>query len=101
MVGSSEMKFGPPVLVIASLFLGLAPMASRADNLDDPVDECAQTAHSQIYSNATFIEEAGDVVGFELALQLSPHKSSVSGLLYDYEGVPNDDGIGLSVHILS
>ena len=80
--------------------MGTGPVINPSENLNASEDECARTAHSQIYSNAVFIEEAGDVVGFELAIQRSPHGSSVGALLYDYEGVPNEEGIGLSGRIV-
>jgi len=61
-------------------------------------DECARTSGMQIYSNATYIEEAGDVVGLELALTVRPDRS-VNALLYDYEGVPTNDGVLLDGRI--
>ena len=94
------MIFWNTVFVIVGLLIGLVPVVSPGENLNASENECARTAHSQIYSDAVFIEEAGDVVGFELALQRSDHGSSVSALLYDYEGVPNEDGISLSGQIL-
>ena len=94
------MSFWNTVLVIVGVLLGLVPVVSPGDNLNTSEDECAWTAHSQIYSDAVFIEETGDVVGFELALQRGHHGSTVSALLYDYEGVPHEDGISLSGQIL-
>jgi hypothetical protein len=94
------MRLWNTVHVIVGLFIGLVPAVSPRENLTASEDECARTAHSQVYSNAVFIEEAADVVGFELALQRSPQSSSVNALLYDYEGVPNEDGIRLSGQIL-
>ena len=94
------MRFWDSLFVIVGLWMGLLPAVSPGENLNASEDEYARTAHSQIYSNAVFIEEAGDVVGFELALQRSHDSSSVGALLYDYEGVPNEDGISLSGHIL-
>jgi len=52
----------------------------------------------QVYSNAAFIEEAGDVVGYELALDLRKD-STVDAILYVYEGAPNTDGIHLAGRI--
>jgi hypothetical protein len=94
------MRIWITVLAIVGLSMGLSPVVSSGKNLNACEDECIRTAHSQIYSNAVFIEDAGDVVGFELAVQRSNHGSSVSALLYDYEGVPNEDGISLSGQIL-
>lgn len=94
------MSFWNTVLVIVGLLMGLVPVISPGENLNTSEDECARTAHSQIYSDAVFIEETGDVVGFELALQRGHHGSTVSALLYDYEGVPHEDGISLSGQIL-
>jgi hypothetical protein len=84
------------VPVGVGFFMVLVTMASPGENPSASQDECALTAHSRIYSNAVFIEEAGDVVGFELALQRDQHRASVDALLYDYEGVPVSHGITLS-----
>ena len=62
------------------------------------LEECAWTSKAQIYSSAYHVEEAGDVVGEELALQVHDGKS-VEARLYDYEGVPNTDGIRLTGRI--
>ena len=62
-------------------------------------DECERTAHMRVYSNASFIKEAGDVIGYELAVQQSGG-TSTTALLYFYEGVPNEDGIHVSGHIV-
>src|SRR5262249_28051503 len=51
-----------------------------------------------IYSNAEYIEEAGDVVGYEMAIQHGKG-AIVSARLYVYEGMPNEDGIPLSGQI--
>jgi hypothetical protein len=92
------MKFWHTVLVIVCLLMGSVPVGSLDDDLDDSEDECTRTAHSQIYSNAVFIEEAGDVVGYELALQ--PRSgTSIGAFLYVYEGAPNKDGISVSGQI--
>ncbi len=62
-------------------------------------DECARTAQMRIYSNAVLIEEeAGDVVGYELAIGQSKG-SAVDALLYFYESTPNDEGIPISGRI--
>jgi hypothetical protein len=55
---------------------------------------CTQTANMQVYSNAFLSEEAGDLVGYELALKQAGG-STVEALLFVYEGAP-DDGIQLS-----
>jgi len=53
----------------------------------------------RIYSNAVLIEEeAGDVVGYELAIGQSKG-SAVDALLYFYESTPNDEGIPISGRI--
>lgn len=59
---------------------------------------CAETARLRTYSNAVFVEEAGDVVGYEMVLQPS-NGNSTGALLYVYEGVPNEDGINVSGRI--
>jgi hypothetical protein len=49
----------------------------------------------QIYSNAFFSKEAGDVVGYELALH-QLHDHAIDARLYIYQGEPNEDGISMS-----
>jgi hypothetical protein len=79
------------LLAIAmSVTLGATPDASE--------DECDRTAQMRVYSNASFIEETGDVVGYEMAVQRR-EGTSIDALLYFYEGVPNKDGISVSGHI--
>jgi hypothetical protein len=56
--------------------------------------ECAQTSGMRIYSNATYVEEAGDVVGIEIAFTVR-QDNSVNALLYDYEGEPTENGVPL------
>jgi hypothetical protein len=76
--------------------IGLETAGAQLGNLQKPSeDECERVAHMQVYSNASFIKEAGDVVGYELAVQ-PDDGTSTTALLYFYEGVPNKDGI----HIL-
>lgn len=61
-------------------------------------DVCAKSAHLRTYSNANYVEEAGDVVGYELVFQRS-NSNSASAVLYVYEGAPNEDGISVSGQI--
>ena len=61
-------------------------------------DECSRIANLSTYSNAVYVEEAGDVVGYELVVQQNDGHS-ISALLYVYEGVPNEDGISVSGQI--
>jgi hypothetical protein len=84
-------------LVTMSL-VGLVPLIAPRASQSTPEDECARTARLQTYSNAVFVEEAGDVVGFDLAFQ-QRNGHSITALLYDYEGVPNEDGISVSGQI--
>ena len=57
--------------------------------------QCAQIRPMKVYSDATYIEEAGDVTGYELAL--APGSAlGITGRLYIYEGTPNLDGIPIS-----
>lgn len=92
------MRFRNTVRVAIAAVIGLAPFTGPGGNLDAFEDEGTRTAQSKIYSNAVFIEEAGDVVGYELAVQQNGD-TSASALLYVYEGVPNEDGIYVSGHI--
>ena len=73
------------------LFLPFRPLPAQ----DALPQECGWTRHAQIYSSAHYVEEAGDVVGQELAVWLREDKSIEAGL-YDYEGAPNTDGIRLT-----
>jgi hypothetical protein len=59
-------------------------------------DECSETAKMDIYSDAYYSNETGDVNGFELALDKpnTPHRKA---LLFVYEGAANNDGIPLPV----
>jgi len=81
------MKLLTAVLVLLTASYGPGQSASS--------DDCTRTAHMQVYSNATFIEEAGDVVGYDLALNPG-RDSTTDALLYVYEGAPNMDGIRLT-----
>ena len=76
----------------------LVPFVGLGANQDTSQDECARTAHLQSYSNAVFVEEAGDVVGYELVIQ-QRNRNSAKALFYIYEGVPNEDGISMSGQI--
>ncbi len=76
----------------------LVVMAFLAFAQERPGDACIRASRMRIYSNATYVEEAGDVIGVELALSVSPDKS-VSALLYDYEGAPHKDGVPLPGHL--
>ncbi|HXJ05803.1 MAG TPA: hypothetical protein VNH65_11930 [Candidatus Acidoferrum sp.] len=84
------------VSVYALLAMLLSVTLGRALNASE--DECERTAQMRVYSNASFIKEAGDVVGYELAVQLR-EGTSINALLYFYEGVPNKDGVSVSGHI--
>jgi hypothetical protein len=58
-------------------------------------EQCAKTAHMQIYSSASVDEETGDLLGYELAVH-QRKDSAIDALLYVYEGAANDDGILIS-----
>ncbi len=81
-----------PIVGVALLFA----MALTAFAQQRHEDECALTSGMRVYSNASYVEEAGDVIGVELALTVRPD-NSVSALLYDYEGVPTN-GVPLPGH---
>jgi hypothetical protein len=53
---------------------------------------CELVKGAAIYSNARYIEEAGDVIGFELAFL-----DDKTALLFDYEGTPDAEPIPLNV----
>lgn len=50
--------------------------------------ECQRTVGKAIYSNATYNEEGGDVIGYELALGSQGPSSEAD--LFLYEGAPED-----------
>ena len=72
------------------IFLPLGTLGGPGQNVSPR--ECEWTRKTQIYSRAYYVEEAGDVVGEELALWVH-EDNSVEARLYDYEGAPNTDGI--------
>ncbi|HEY3768009.1 MAG TPA: hypothetical protein VGN44_04980 [Candidatus Angelobacter sp.] len=74
-------------------------VASHAHGLGSFMTECGRTAPMQIYSGASFFEETGDVVGYELALH-QRSGSTVDAFLFVYEGAANDEGIPISGHLL-
>lgn len=92
------MRYRNIVHVILPALLSAVPFVGIGGRLNASEDECDRTARLRIYSNASFIEEAGDVVGYELALQ-QPVGASIAASLYVYEGVPNEDGISISGRI--
>ena len=92
------MRFGTRVRWTVALLAVLAPLVSSNGNPGPFEDECSRIAHAQIYSNALYVKEAGDVVGYELALQ-QPHGNPIHARLYIYQGTPNEDGISLSGQI--
>lgn len=79
----------PSIGTALLLIVGLVAFAQER-----PQDACIHTSRMRIYSNAHYVEEAGDVVGVELALTVHPDES-VTALLYEYEGAPHKDGIPL------
>jgi hypothetical protein len=92
------MRFHSRVYLILAVLLGLAPLVSLNGNPTASEDECSRTAHMQIYSNAFFSKEAGDVVGYELALQ-KINGDAIDARLYIYQGEPKKDGISMSGQI--
>jgi hypothetical protein len=75
-------------LLVSSYVLGSTALEGK----------CAQTAGMRIYSNAFVHEETGDLLGYELAVNLHGD-SSVAALLFVYEGGENNDGIPIPGHI--
>jgi hypothetical protein len=92
------MRFRNTARVTVAALMAVIPLVSLRGNSDALKAECVRTAHSQTYSNAVCSEETGDVVAYELAIQ-ERNGSSIKALLYDYEGVPKEDGIGMSGQI--
>jgi hypothetical protein len=80
--------------LVLGVLSGLVPMVSLGETPKAFEDKCTGGAHSEIYSNAQYIEEAGDVVGYELALERNGN--SLSAILYDYEGAPTEEGVHLT-----
>jgi len=71
------------------------PLFGLPANQSSPQNECAGNLCLQIYSNADFVEQAGDVIGYELAFE-QPSGKSIKARLYIYQGEPNRDGISVS-----
>ena len=57
--------------------------------------ECARTAKMQVYSNAVFHKEAGDLLGYDLAITRD-YGSGIKALLYIYEGGERVTGVPLT-----
>jgi len=84
--------------VAFAALIGIISLRAVDGHSKASTDECVRTAHLQTYSSAVFSEETGDVIGYELVIQRH-NGNSIDALLYDYEGVPNEDGISVSGHI--
>jgi hypothetical protein len=99
-LGCQHMRFHNryAVRIATVALIGLVPFVGLGAYQDTSQDECARTAHLQIYSNAVFVEEAGDIVGYELVFQ-QRSRNSAKALLYIYEGVQIEDGISISGQI--
>ncbi len=80
-------------VVLASVCCAQLGGASNA-----PEDECLLTSKMSTYSNAEYIEEAGDVVGYELAVRHGKG-GAIDARLFIYEGTANDEGIPVSGQI--
>jgi hypothetical protein len=92
------MRFRNTARIALAALICIIPSVSLRGNSSAPDDECVRTTYLQTYSNAVFSEETGDVVGYELAIQ-KLNGGAIEALLYDYEGVPNEEGIGVSGRI--
>jgi hypothetical protein len=92
------MKCRKIIHVALAVLLIIVLLGTLEGPLNASEDECERTSRMRIYSNAAFIEEAGDVVGYELAVEQGDG-TSATALLHVYEGVPNKDGIYISGHI--
>jgi hypothetical protein len=75
--------------------VGTTPFAGVLASQQHSGDECSRIANLRTYSNAEYVEEAGDVVGYELVVQHNDGHS-VTMLLYVYEGEPNTESISVS-----
>jgi hypothetical protein len=54
--------------VALAVLLVIVLLGTLGGPLNASEDECERTSYMGIYSNAAFIEEVGDVVGYELAV---------------------------------
>jgi hypothetical protein len=97
-LGFFDMSCRNIIHVALAVLLVIVRLGTLGGPLNASEDECERTSHMGIYSNAAFIEEAGDVVGYELAVE-QLDGTSATALLHVYEGVPNKDGIYISGHI--
>lgn len=91
-LGASLVQVAIAVLMFAALLL----VGGNADAQRGLPEACSQTARMEIYSDAWFSDETGDVNGFELALE-PPSGGQRKALLFVYEGEANTDGIPLAV----
>ena len=90
-LGFFDMSCRNIIHVALAVLLVIVLLGTLGGPLNASEDECERTSHMGIYSNAAFIEEAGDVVGYELAVE-QLDGTSATALLHVYEGVPNKDG---------
>jgi hypothetical protein len=73
--------------IFAVLLISLGALAQA------PTKEfCSRASGGTVYSNAQYIEETGDVIGYEVVL-----KTDTKALLYFYEGAPFTEAIELPV----
>jgi hypothetical protein len=95
MLGFAIMKPKVRAQAIISILVAvlLFPASSGAKHASD--DACAQTAAMRVYSNAFYHDEPGDLLGYELAVR-SGEGDSLTGLLYNYQGVYDDSPVPLS-----
>jgi hypothetical protein len=85
------------VYALRYFLISFLPLFGLPPNQSAPQSECNGNLCLQVYSNADFIEEAGDVIGYELAFEPRSGKS-IKAQLYIYQGEPNTDGIDVSGH---
>ena len=87
------MRSGQNKTSVALLFLAIT---LRCLGQSGSQDECSETGQMDIYSDAYYSNETGDVNGFELAID-KPSTLRRKALLFVYEGAANNEGIPLPV----
>lgn len=84
------------VAIAVLVFTALVLVSRNAYGQKGLTEACSETARMEIYSDAWFSNETGDVNGFELALE-PPSGERRKAMLYVYEGAANTEGIPLAL----
>ena len=75
-----------PILVMATMLLGACAIANEEQETNLEQETESQTCETVVFSDARYIEEAGDVVGTEIVLRLCRDSDVVTGQWDEYQG---------------